>query len=312
LRPEEFAVALEDNQGLLWLDLLDEPCEDCEPLLLETFGFHPLAVDDMLRETHVPKVDDWGEYLYLTLRAVTYDPELTEILDTVELDTFLGANYVVTYQARPIAAVDRVWAACQRDVRHLEKGTVHLMYRLADELANDYMPVIEAIDETIDHIEDRIFRDPKPDILEQIFTLKRALLRLRRILTPQCEVLHQLTRGDSDLIAAQEQVLFRDVYDHFVRLHGISESLRDLVGNALDTYLSVVNNRMKDIMKTLTVVTALFMPLSFIVGFFGMNFFQAVAPLDVWTGKAAFALTIVGMAITPIIMYLWMRRRAWL
>jgi magnesium transporter len=185
------------------------------------------------------------------------------------------------------------------------------MYRLADEMANDYMPVIEGIDEAIDHIEDRIFKDPTPDILEQIFTLKRALLRLRRIFTPQREVLDQLTRGDYALITTQDQVHFRDVYDHYVRLYGISESLRDLVGSALDTYLSMVNNRMNDVMKTLTVITALFMPLSFLVGFFGMNFFQAVMPSDVWTGKAAFALTLIGMTITPIIMYLWMRRHTW-
>jgi magnesium transporter len=224
----------------------------------------------------------------------------------------LSANYLVTYQARAIPAADRVWAACRRDGRFLERGIGHLVYRLADELATDYMPAIDGIDDAIDGIEDQIFKDPTPEVLEQIFTLKRALLRLRRIIAPQRDVLYQLARGDYALIAPQDHILFRDVYDHFVRLYGISESLRDLVGSALDTYLSVVNNRMNDVMKTLTIVTALFMPLSFVVGFFGMNFFQAITPLDMWTGRLAFGLTLAGMVVTPIIMYFWMRRRAWL
>ena len=113
-------------------------------------------------------------------------------------------------------------------------------------------------------------------------------------------------------IAATERIFFRDVYDHLVRLFDISESLRDLVGSALDTYLSVVNNRMNDVMKTLTVITTLFMPLSFLSGFFGMNFFQPVTPLEAWTGRAAFGLALAAMTLLPLGMYLWMRRRAWM
>ncbi len=312
LSPEEFTAALQDVGGLLWVDLAGEPPDACRPILLETFGFHPLAVDDALVESHVPKVDDWGPYLYLVLHAVAFNQGENEPLNTLELDVFLGQNYLVTYEAQPLATIDRVWALCQRDERHLQRGVGHLLYRLADELAADYMPVVEEIDQAIDQIEDQVFDDPAPAVLERIFALKRALLHLRRIIAPQREVLNKLARGDYGVIDAEDRVFFRDVYDHLVRLHDISESLRDLAGSALDTYLSVVNNRMNDVMKTLTVITTLFMPLSFVVGFFGMNFFQPVIPLDVWTGRAAFALTLAGMLATPLGMYLWMRRRAWL
>jgi magnesium transporter len=312
LSPDEFPAALQDIGGLLWVDLSGEAPDACEPILHETFGFHPLAVDDALKESHVPKVDDWGLYLYIVLHAVVFDPQNDEPIFTLELDVFLGSNYLVTHQTQPIPAVDRVWTTCQRDERHLQMGMEHVLYKLADELAADYMPAVEGIDEAIDQIEDQVFKNPVPLLLERIFTLKRALLHLRRIIAPQREVLNKLARGDYTLIDAEDRVFFRDVYDHFVRLHDITESLRDLVGSALDTYLSVVNNRMNDVMKTLTVITTLFMPLSFVVGFFGMNFFQPVVPLDAWTGRAAFALTLVGMAIMPALMYLWMRRRAWL
>ena len=129
---------------------------------------------------------------------------------------------------------------------------------------------------------------------------------------PQREVLNKLARGDYATIDAGDRVFFRDVYDHLVRLHDITESLRDLVSGALDTYLSVVSNRMNDVMKTLTVITTLFMPMSFLAGFFGMNFFQATVPFEAWTGRVAFGLMITAMILLPLGIFLWIRRRAWM
>jgi len=269
-------------------------------------------VDDALEEAHIPKVDDWEQYIYLVLHAVVFDPQGDEPLNTLELDVFLGKNHLVTYQARPIAAVERVWVACQRDVRHLQRGAVRLLYELADELVADYLPAVEGMDEAIDQIEDQIFDSPGSSLLEGIFSLKRALLHLRRIIAPQREVLNRLARGDYGVIDPERRVFFRDVYDHLVRLYDITEGLRDLVGGALDTYLSVVNNRMNEVMKTLTVITTLFMPVSFLVGFFGTNFFQPVAPLDAWTSHPAFVLMMAAMILVPVGMYLWMRKRAWM
>ena len=123
---------------------------------------------------------------------------------------------------------------------------------------------------------------------------------------------HDLTRGDYAVIDAEDRIFFRDVYDHLVRLHDVAESLRDLLGGVLDTYLSVVNNRMNDVMKTLTLITTLFLPMSFLAGFFGMNFFQATFPLAAWTGRAAFGLMIAAMILLPLGMFLWIRRRAWM
>ncbi|MGQ9598457.1 MAG: magnesium/cobalt transporter CorA [Anaerolineae bacterium] len=310
LQPKELATALADIHGLVWVDLTDESPESCQSLLLETFGFHPLAVDDALVESHIPKIDDWGSYLYLVLHAIVFD-EQNEGIGTVELDLFLGDRYVVSYHEQPIAAVDRVWNLCQRDRRHLQKGADHLLYRLADELVASYMPVIERMDELIDRIEDQLFDHPAATTIERLFALKRALLHLRRILAPQREVFNKLARDDYGVIDIADRIFFRDVYDHLVRLHDISESLRDLVSGALDTYLSVINNRMNEIMKTLTLITTLFMPLSFVTGFFGMNFFQPTIPLDAWTGQITFALVLVGMLLIPLGMYLWMRKRAW-
>jgi magnesium transporter len=312
LTTDDFPAALADPAGVLWVDLLDEPAEVCGPILRDIFGFHPLAVDDALVEVHVPKVDDWGDYLYIVLHAVALDGEAAQALVLEEVDIFLGRNYLVTHRTQPVAAMDRVWATCQRDERHLHKGAVRLLYLLADDLVADYMPVVETFDEEIDEIESHVFARPRPDVVEDIFRLKRELLQMRRIIAPQREVLNKLARGDFAVVGHDEQVFFRDVYDHLVRLYDISESLRDLVGDGLDTYLSVVNNRLNEVVKTLTIITTLFMPLSFVASFFGMNFFQPVEPLNVWTGMPAFVITLLLMAAMPGVMYLWMRRRAWM
>ena len=312
LDPHEFRAALQDSPGLLWVDFVEEPPEVCEPILRETFGLHPLAIDDALTERHAPKLDDWGDYLYLVFRAIVLDKQADDQLDAPELDVFLGPNYIVTYHEQSVAAVDRVWAQCQNDRRFLKRGAAQLLYRLTDEVVATYVPVVEALDDTLDLIEDQLFDNPTAAALEQIFTLKRSLLHLRRLILPQREVLNRLARDRFRVIKDKERVFFRDVYDHLVRLYDITESMRELVVSALNTYLSVVNNRMNDIVKTLTIFAALFMPLSFIVSFFGMNFFQAVAPLDIWTSRPVFVLTMIVIVLMPVGMLLWIRQRGWI
>ncbi len=312
LTAQELPALLQEPQGLLWVDLAEEPTEACRNILRDVFAFHPLAVDDALEETHTPKVDDWETYLYLVLHAVVLSHAESEELDTLELDIFLGSNYLVTYQSRAIGVVGRMWEMAQRDTRLLHRGPTYLFYAVSDAIVADYMKTIETLDEQIDAAEDQTFSDPTPALLEQIFTLKRTLLRLRRILGPQREVFNKLARDEYTVVAEAYQMYFRDVYDHLVRLYDISDTMRDLVGGVMDMYLSVVNNRMNDVMKALTIITTLFMPLSFLVGFFGMNFFQPATPLLAWTDKFAFGLTLAVMALAPLSMYWWMRKRSWM
>lgn len=311
LKPEAYREALEDEEGLLWVDFEASPLEEDEPILLKIFQFHPLAVDDALRETHVPKVDDWGKYLYIVLQNLEISPTKANTLITQELDVFIGNNFLVTHHDQKLEAIEQLWTSVQRDERHLSNGPDHLLYRLVDELATGYMLLVEKLDEMIDTLEDEIFNHSEARILEQIFALKRATLYFQRMVGPEREVLNKLARDDYQMIDEQARVYYRDVYDHMVRLHDLTESLRDLATGALDTYLSVINNRTNDIMKTLTIITAFFMPLSFITGFFGMNFFAADPPFADWVGLPVLVGMLVVMAITPISMYFWMRRQGW-
>ncbi|HCR70899.1 MAG TPA: magnesium and cobalt transport protein CorA [Anaerolineae bacterium] len=310
--PAEFPRLLRDRRGLLWVDFMSEPEQIAEPIL-RSFNFHPLAIDDALQETHTPKIDDWGDYIYIVLNVMNYKREHGVFESEIdELDIFLGKNFVVTFHDQLISAVEDAWSACQRDVRHLHDGPDHLLYRITDSLVNSYMPLVEQIDNQLDQIEDHIFDNPSRNTLEQIFALKRTLQSMRRIILPQREVLNKLARDDYRVIDPKDRVFFRDIYDHLVRLHDINESLRDLVSGAMDTYLSVINNRMNEVMKTLAIITTLFMPITFVTGFFGMNFFEPVANLVGWTTREVFQVTVGIMLGLPIVMYLWMRRQTWL
>ncbi len=312
LRVDDLTRVLKEPNSLIWLDLALASTEQVEPILNQAFGFHPLAIDDALNESHVPKVDDWQEYLYLVLRAVNYVSGDSQQLQVPELDVFLGPNFVVTYYHEPIAAVDRVWVGCLKDHRWIKHEAPYLLYQLADEVVSEAVTVVEQLHDNLEEIEDDLFTGAGPGTLEGLFKLKRNILQLRRIVVPQRDVLNRLARNEYPTIGPADRIFFRDVYDHLLQLDDLLDNMLILVGGALDTYLSVVNNRMNDIMKTLTVITALFMPLAFITGFFGMNFFQAAIPLESWTGKAAFATVIALMLLVPAAMFLWMRRRSWI
>jgi magnesium transporter len=310
--PEQYPELIKNEQSVLWVDFISEPPSVCQPIL-EEFGFHPLAIDDVLQETHVPRLDDWGEYLYIVfnymdmgLNGGDWETEVDE------LDIFLGRNYIVTHHDHQISAVDETWVVCDRDERNVQEGADHILYRIADHLMANYMPTVEKIDDAIDHLESQIFHRPSSSTLEKLLEIKRVLVAMRRIIIPQREVLNKLARDDYPVIDRKDRVFFRDIYDHLVRLHDLNESLRDLVGSVLDTYLSVTNNRMNEVMKTLTVITTIFMPLTFVTGFFGMNFFEPPRDLTAWTGDLIFYITIAIMVFLPIGMYIWMRRHTWL
>jgi magnesium transporter len=309
---ERLAEVVRDRHNLIWVDLDGEDPNLYRPILADTFGFHALAIDDALIESHVPKIDDWSDYIYLVLHAVDFDLNALDV-DTHEVDFFLGSNYLVTHHTDPVRAIDRTWAACQRDTRHLIRGADYLLFELTDVLVSDFMPCIDSLDEAVDRVEDEVFAKNSPSsTLNTIFTLKRAAVHLRRILSPQREVLNRMARDDYKVIDQKERVYFRGVYDHLVRLVDINESLRDLIGGVLDTYLSAASNRLNEVMKILTVVTLLFMPLTFLTGFLGMNFFgptyEVTAPTN---GVVLLVLAVASMIITPLMLWYWLKRRGW-
>ena len=312
---EELETALNDADGTVWVDIEDPvegPSQDAENILRDVFHFHPLAIEDALKETHVPKIDDWGDYIYVVFHASAIDPQ-TDDLVLQELDVFLGLNFLVTYHTGAMAFLDDDRQAIQHDPRdRMKDGADHLLFRFLERAVDQSLKAIEVLDERIDDIQDQIIAWPSPESLQNIFQIKRSAIHLQKTFSPQREVLNRLARDPYKPVKEAHRVYFRDVYDHIVRIHDISESLRDLIAGTLDTYLSVMSNRTNEIMKTLTLVTVMFMPMSFIVGFWGMNFFgESLAFKAAMPKVALFLGSLAVMCLSPILMLVYVRRRRW-
>jgi magnesium transporter len=308
--------ALADPDGTLWLDIEDlqgRNVAQVEALFRDVFQFHPLAIEDALSEANVPKVDDWERYLYVVFHAIDFDPD-TDDLRLHELDVFLGRNFLVTYRTEPMPIVERVRTLCDRDADNkLKRRPDHVLYHLLDLGVAEHLAAIEHLDDAIDTANDEIFENPTSQTLHDILRIKRTVSQMHRVIAPQREVANRLARDMYRQIGERDRVYFRDVYDSLVRLHDLTESVRDLVSGALETYLSVTANRTNDIMKTLTIVTVLFLPLNFIVGFFGMNFFGDNIHLDDWGSPHApiFALGCLSMLGSAVGIWFWGHKRGW-
>lgn len=271
---DQMAEALQDPEGLLWVSLEQPVEEEIRAVLQDVFHFHPLAIEDCISDGYqAPKVDIFNEYIFIIVHALQPDFPLDH-LDTMELNCFLGSNYLVTsYMCPQMPPLQAVWERLERDKRLTEQGADFLCYTVLDQLVDEYLPILDVMDEEIDRLEDEVVLvKPKPTVLQRILALKHSILTLRRIVAPQREVMNRLSRDDLPQISDQHRIYFRDIYDHLVRTHDLSESIRDVVTGTLDTYLSATNNRLSEVMKALTIVSTVFLPLSFVAGIYGMNF----------------------------------------
>jgi magnesium transporter len=271
-KAEHLPELLNDEQALVWVDML-EPTTADEEVLRDVFKFHPLTIEDCHENRHYPKVEEFPGYLYLIVHGVRADTS-PDHFNTIELDAFLGKNYVITYHHDEFRSIANVRQSIMTSPVTGQRGPAFLLYSILDQIVDYYSPVLDDFDERIDQLEAGIFHLKRPNnaVLEDIMDLKRGVLRLRRISAKQREVILRMSRGEFPLIDQQMLPFYRDVHDHIVRVTDLAESYRDLIGGALEAYLSVVSNRMNEIMKVLTIFSAIMLPLTFIAGVYGMNF----------------------------------------
>ena len=269
---EDLPELLKDQSAVIWVDM-EAPTEADEQVLLNTFHFHPLTVEDCRENRHYPKIEEFGSYLYFIVHGVRADIS-PERFNTIELDGFLGPNYVITYHHDTFRSINNVKQLLRTTPVVCRRGTAFLLHQILDQVVDYYSPVLDDFDDRIDRLEDDIFtlKRPNNEILLQIMDLKRSVLRLRRISGKQMDILHRMSRGEFSLIQEDMRPFYRDVYDHLVRVVDLAESYRDLISGSLEAYLSVVSNRLNEIMKVLTIFSAIMLPLTFIAGVYGMNF----------------------------------------
>lgn len=271
LTVEQLPELLKDEKAVIWVDI-ENPTEADDRVLLDVFRFHPLTVEDCRENRHYPKLEEFPDYLYFIVHGVRADTSPDHFI-TIELDGFLGRNFVITYHHELFRSINNVKKQLNTSPVACQRGPAFLLHQILDQIVDYYSPVLDDFDERIDKLEDDIFNIKRPNnqILSEIMDLKRSVLRLRRISAKQMENLYRMSRGEVHLIDQQMLPFYRDIYDHLVRVTDLAENYRDLISGSLDAYLSVVSNRMNEVMKVLTIFSAIMLPLTFITGFFGMN-----------------------------------------
>jgi magnesium transporter len=300
---------LGDENGVTWLDLHIKSEADAA-VLSEVFGFHPLSIEDaMSRRVDPAKIDDHDTYIFIVTQSLgPYDSD--EELESVEVDFYLGSNYVVSTHREEVQSIEVFRERCRRNDVLLSRGADWVLHSLLDALVDDYLPVVDAIDETLDALEEDILDQPDTGHLQRVLLVKRNAIRLRRAATPQREIMNRLSRGEfPKLIREDHQIYFRDIYDHLVRIEYLVEGLRDLADGALNTYLSVVSNRLNEVMKVLTAAATVFLPLTLISGIYGMNFAENQFPGfdDPW----GFAAVVGAMVAIALGLLAYFRYRRW-
>jgi len=307
LNMEQIKNFLATGKGLLWVDMENVTNEDAE-LLSNVFCFHSLAVEDCIsKNIHPPKIDDFEDYLFIIVHGINYHIQ-SEVEETTELALFLGKNYVVTSHDVPMRSVSSMLDRIQRDGRLMRRGADFLAHDLIDALVDNIMPTIEEMDEKNDQLEAEALHEPKRETLMSIMELKRSILALTRVILPQREIVNRLSRGEYALISERAQIYYRNIYDHLVRIEMLTLGLRDMTESVLSTYLSSVSNRMNEVMKVLTLIATIFIPLTFVAGIYGMNF--ANMPELEW--KYGYFIILIVMAVIGVSLAVYFRRRRWL
>jgi magnesium transporter len=289
-----------------WLDLSDPGGAELEQLH-ELFNFHPLALEDTEHFAQRPKLDDYGDYVFLVFYGARHVPGEEEPLREVHL--FISGKFLVTVHRQPLPSLEQQREQLAGRVIHSEQ---FLLYRVLDALVDSFFPLLSDMDDEIDELEAAVLEGPDEHQLQRLFGLKRQLVAMRKVVTPQRDLFVRSVDQISELpgLVLDERDYFRDVYDHLIRISDLIDSYRDLLSGATDLYLSTVSNRQNDVMKQLTVIATIFLPLSFITGFFGQNFGFMVRNID--AGWTFWVIGLGSMVATALGLLLFFRRKSWL
>lgn len=312
-KPEDCVPYL-DTESVSWVDIQGLGGEEIWQQLGKVFDLHPLVLEDIVNVPQRPKVEEHEDQLVIIARMVTLNERGNGFVSE-QISLILGKHYLLTAQEEPVydclgLVRDRIRTG-KGNVRKL--GPDYLAYTLLDAIIDGFFPVLEAYGELIEDLEAEVVENPTRQTLEKIHQIKRELLTLRRAIWPQREALNSLIRDGSDLISDEVRLYLRDCYDHSIQILDMLETYRELASSMMDVYLSSVSNRMNEIMKTLTVISSIFIPLTFIVGVYGMNFNTEKSPWNMpelnWYWGYPATLTFMLAVAVGMVLFFW--RKGW-
>lgn len=267
--------ALQDEHAVVWLDIeTGDNLSAYTKLLTKDFKLSKLVMDSIAEEQERAKLVEQHESFYIVMHGIAFDQE-TEKATTPKIDIVFAHNYLVTVHREPTQWLDNLREHTGHDNSAdniMSRGIPRLLHAILDTMVDSYFPVIDQLDELLDDLEETTIRDTSRDTQERLFNMKRTITHIRRVISPQVEVTNSLITRTGDFIPSEAEPYFADVHDHLIRIFEVIDSYRDLTSGLLDVYLSTVSNRLNEIMKQLTLISTIFLPITFITGIFGQNF----------------------------------------
>ncbi|TYR81479.1 magnesium/cobalt transporter CorA [Priestia megaterium] len=284
-----------------WVDF-DNPTEEEGMMLEKHFHFHPLAIEDCFHLLQRPKLDYYEGYNFFVFHYLNQ-----KTLDSEELDMFIGQNYIVTFHFKDFWGIETVLERLSTDPHLFDKGATYIAYAIIDKVVDDYFPTVYQIEDELNEIENKSEKRSIALLMDDVFQAQSDLLKLRRTIIPMRDLLYRIISSERLNIHKEQKAYFSDVYDHLLKLVDMVESNRDMTSDMRDNYLSLNSNRMNSIMMTLTIISSIFIPLTFIVGVYGMNFEHM--PELKW--EYGYFLVLGSMAVISGAMILWFKRKGW-
>jgi magnesium transporter len=299
-----------ESHPVVWVDVVGLGTLSTLTELRDRFALHRLAMEDVLNIPQRPKLDDYGDHRFIVARMPIADTHL----ETEQLSIFFGKNFVVTFQEQPGDRFDAVRSRIREGrARIRESGPDYLVYSLLDGLVDSYFPLLEYVRVALDSLEEKVYHDPEKAHVQELFALKRDLVTLRRYLEPLRDLNASLIRPDHAFLSESTRIYMRDCYDHSLHALHLVESYRDIASGLMDLYLSMVSQRMNEVMKVLTIIATVFIPLSFVAGLYGMNFDPQASRWNMpelsWPFGYAFAIGIMTLCAGGMLYYFW--RKGW-
>lgn len=301
---DEFINDTDDK--IKWLDIIGIHDTNLINKLCQSLKVHPLAIEDILNTSQNPKMEDYDDYLFLVTKLMYFNQE--EELETEQISFILFKDKLISFQELESEVFDSILNRLKEGTNIRKNGADDLLYALLDAIIDNYFLIVENIGEKIDHIEDELLLNPKKEILQKIYILKRDLIYIRNSLWPMRNVISSLSKNDYDLIDGKTIYYLRDVYDHVIQMIDIIETYRDICSGMLDTYLSSIGNKTNEVMKVLTIFSTIFIPLTFLAGVYGMNF-RYLPELNWKYGYLSFWIISI---IIIILMLRFFRKKDWL
>jgi len=304
----EECFPFKDKESVSWINVNGIHQPEIIEKIGKHFGIHPLILEDIVNTEQRPKIEDFEDYIFVALKLIWYEEERNEI-KAEHASLILGSNFVVSFQESEGDVFSPIRERIRNGKGRIRRmGNDYLLYALVDTVVDHYFLVLEKLGEKIESLEECLVTDPKPDTSIAIHTLKREVIFLRRSLRPLREVVSYLERVDSSLIHESTGIYLRDVYDHTIQIVDTVDTFRDMLSGMLEIYLSSVSNRMNQVMKVLTIMATIFIPLTFIAGIYGMNF-KYIPELEWRWGYPIILASMAAIGVTMIILF---RRKKWL